>query len=451
MNTYKKACCALLAAAAPAFVPGDLVGQALPGLQTPGAPAQAVPGTADRFDLNTVLALAMERNPTLRAMRAGARAVAYREPEASTLPDPTVQLGIMNFGLPSFNTDMPTSMAPSVQVMQMIPFPGKLSLKGEIASYESEMAETAVAEMEWEVRGMAASMFYDLYALDRRIEVMQETLSLLEDFQQVAKAMYVSGMGRQADVLRADVEVARMDGDIRAMRAMRLTMAARLNGLLDRPADTEVPLPGLGRLSGEVPPVDTLLAWARESRPLLAHGRLAVTQASKSIDLARREIWPDFTFGVTYGQRNLGMGTERMGSAMVGFSVPIFASRRQYAMRDEAASMERMAEAELGGRQADVGAQIGELLAELDRARSLVRLYRDEVIAEARATVESALSSYRVGAVDFMTLVDAQMNVNRFEGDLFQLLGDYGKAFARLESAVGRSLPISDQILSEAR
>ena len=416
---------------------------------TPGmAAAQASP---DRLTLDQVLDLVQERNPRLQAMRAGAEGAAYRTPEASTLPDPVFQLGVMNFGLPSFNADMPTSMAPSVQLMQMIPFPGKLSLKGEIASYDQEMAATAVGEMEWQMRSMASSMFYDLYALDRRLEVMAETLSLLQDFQQVAKAMYTSGMGRQADVLRADVEVARMDGDIRTMQAMRTTMAARLNGLVDRPADTPVPSPSLGTLSATVPPADTLNAWAAESRPFLTQGRLGVAKAGSRVELARRDLWPDVTLGLSYGQRDLGMGTERMGSVMVGFSLPVFASRRQNAMKDEAMAMERMAEAELGSRHAEVRAQIGELVAELDRARSLTRLYADEVIPEARATVESALSSYRVGAVDFMTLVDAQMTLNRFEGELFQLLADYGKAFTALEAVVGRSLPLSDPILAESR
>jgi outer membrane protein TolC len=426
-----------------------LAGQAAAQVAGQAPPSAGVP--ADSLALSEVLSLAMERNPRLQAMRAGAEAAALREPEASTLPDPTLQLGIMNFGLPDFNTDMPTSMVPSVQLMQMFPFPGKLSLKGDIAAYDREMAETAVGEMEWQVRSMASSMFYDLYALDRRLEVMRETLSLLRDFQQVAKAMYVSGMGRQADVLRADVEVARMDGDIQAMQAMRITMAARLNGVLDLPADTPVPVPTLGRLSLTIPTADTLVGWAAESRPLLAQGRLGVAQATRRIDLARREIWPDITLGLTYGQRDLGMGTERMGSVMVGFSLPVHAGSRQYAMRDEAVAMERMAEAELGSREAGVAAEVGEIMAELDRARSLAALYRDEVIPEARATVESAFSSYRVGAVDFMTLVDAQMTANRFEGELFQLLGEYGKAYTALESVVGRSLPLSDPILTEPR
>lgn len=410
-----------------------------------------VPGSAGApaaLTLDEVLEAARTRNPRLQALQASAQAAAYRAPEASALPDPTFQLGVMNFGLPSFNADMPTSMAPSVQLMQTLPFPGKLSLKGDIAEYGTDMAEAGADEAWWDVRGRTAGIFYDLYALDRRLEVMRSTLSLLQDFQQVAKTLYASGTGRQADVLRADVEVARMDADIRTMEAGRATLAARLNAVLDRPAATVVPSPVLGALPMEVPGRDTLLAWAEETRPLLERGRLGVAQAEKRRDLAHRQIWPDVTVGVQYGQRDRGTGTERMGSAVLGFSLPLHAGRRQYAARDEAAAMERLARAELGGMEAEVDAHIGELLAELERARTLTALYRDEVIPEAHANVESAFSSYRVGKVDFLTLVDAQKTVNRYEGELYQLLGDYGKALAALESAVGRPLPRTGTMLA---
>jgi len=401
--------------------------------------------------LEDVLASVQERNPRLRALQAATAAAEYREPNASTLPDPMLQLGIMNFGLPDFNADMAMSMAPAVQLMQMVPFPGKLSLKGEIAGFGTEMAGAGAEEAWWNVRDGASSMFFELYSLDRRLGVMRRTQSLLEDFQQVATAMYGAGTGRQADVLRAAVEVARMDGEIQRMEAMRSTMAARLNSLMDVPAATPVGSPVLGDLPLDVPTRDELLAWAQETRPLLAGGRLAVAQAGKRRDLAHRQIWPDFTVGVSYGQRDRGNGAERMGSAMVGFSIPLHASSRQYAARDEAAALERLAQAQLGSLEAGVDARVGELLAGLSSARSLTELYRDEVIPEARANAESAFSSYRVGSVDFMTLVDAQMMVNRYEGELFQLLGEYGRAIAALESTVGRPLPRTGTLLSEER
>ncbi len=399
--------------------------------------------------LEDVLAIARDRNPRVRALQAAADAAAFREPEASTLPDPTLQLGVMNFGVPDLNTDMAMSMAPSVQLMQMVPFPGKLGLRGEIAGYGHDMAVAVADEAWWEVRGRASGLFYDLYSLDRRTEVMRETLALLVDFQEVAKAMYAAGTGRQADVLRADVEVARMDGDIRQLEARRVAAAARLNAVLDRPAATPVPSPTLGELPADVPDHARLSAWAQETRPLLEGARYGIAQAESRSALARRQIWPDMSVGVAYGQRNRGAGTERMASAMLGFSLPIHAGSRQYALRDEAAALEMLAQAELSGREAEVDARIRELLAELSRDRSLSTLYRDEVIPEARATVESAFSSYRVGSVDFMTLVDAQMTVNRYEGELYALLADYGRAIAALESAVGRTLPRTGPMITE--
>jgi hypothetical protein len=65
--------------------------------------------------------------------------------------------------------------------------------------------------------------------------------------------------------------------------------------------------------------------------------------------------------------------------------------------------------------------------------------------------VESSFSSYRVGAVDFPTLVDAQMTTNRYETEYFTLLADYGRAVAELETTVGRALPATPQLMAEAR
>ncbi len=135
---------------------------------------------------------------------------------------------------------------------------------------------------------------------------------------------------------------------------------------------------------------------------------------------------------------------------MIGFSIPLFAKSRQLRMRDEAAAMEAMALADLADMRARVGARIGELMAELGRTRTLVELYRGEVLPQARANVESSFSSYRVGTVDFMTLLDAQMTVNRYDQELYGLLADYGRSVAELEMTIGRELPRSTSMLAEA-
>jgi outer membrane protein, heavy metal efflux system len=144
------------------------------------------------------------------------------------------------------------------------------------------------------------------------------------------------------------------------------------------------------------------------------------------------------------------MGTERMGSLMVGFSVPVFASRRQLQMRSEAAAMRSMATAELADMRAQVNAGVSGALAELDRARTLITLYRTEVLPQAEANVGSALSAYRVGRVDFMTLLDAQMTVNEYSQELYALLAEYGWRVAELEMVIGRELPETDATVRDA-
>jgi outer membrane protein, heavy metal efflux system len=401
------------------------------------------------LSLREVYDLARERNPMLHASRAAADAVATQEPSAALPPDPEIQLGVMNASLPGLRTDMPGAMLPSVQAMQMVPFPGKLRLGGEIARQSTAMARTATDETWWEVRAGAAMAFYEIYQADRQIAVMEETLDWLRQFEQVATTMYSVGQGRQSDVLRAGVEVARMQADIARMRAMRTAAAARLNAVLDRPAATPVPAVSFAALPQDLPAAAELQSWAEESRPMLERARIGVEQARTREALARRELWPDLTVGVQYGQRPSEMGTERMGSLMLGFSVPVFAGQRQMQMRREAAAMEQMARAERTAARAQVSARIGELLAELDRARMLVTLYRTEVLPLAEANVTSAFSSYRVGRVDFMTLTDAQMTLNQYSQELYALLAEYGRMIAELEMTIGRALPPTTATLGE--
>jgi outer membrane protein, heavy metal efflux system len=401
------------------------------------------------LSLGEVYELARERNPMLHAAHAAADAVAAQQPSAALPPDPEVQLGVMNASLPGLRADMPGSMLPAVQAMQMIPFPGKLRLSGEIARQSTAMARTGIDETWWEVRARAAMAFYEIYQADRQLVVMQETLDWLRQFEQVATTMYSVGAGRQSDVLRAGVEVARMEADIARMRAMRTSSVARLNAVLDRPTETPVPAVALPALPREVPAADELRGWAEQSRPVLARGRIGVEQARSREALARRELWPDLTVGVQYGQRPSEMGTERMGSLMLGFTVPVFAGQRQLQMRQEAAAMEQMARADLTEARAQVSARIGELLAELDRARTLVTLYRTEVLPQAEANVTSAFASYRVGRVDFMTLMDAQMTLNRYQQELHALLAEYGRLVAELEMTIGRELPATTATLGE--
>jgi cobalt-zinc-cadmium efflux system outer membrane protein len=173
---------------------------------------------------------------------------------------------------------------------------------------------------------------------------------------------------------------------------------------------------------------------------MLRAGAADVAAADATERRAGRELVPDLVVGLQYGQRSGVTGTEHMGSLMVGASVPVFAGRRQLKMRDEAAAMRAMTEADLRYMRADTRGRVGEQYAALARARNLAGLYTTTVLPQAQAAVSSALAAYRVGRVDFMTLLDDQMTVNTYRRQLIALEAEQGKAWAALEMLSGSQL-----------
>ena len=102
--------------------------------------------------------------------------------------------------------------------------------------------------------------------------------------------------------------------------------------------------------------------------------------------------------------------------------------------------MRQMAEADLQGMRSDTRSRVAELYAGAERARRLGQLYQTTILPQAHTTVASALAAYRVGSVDFMTLLDDQMTVNRYRQDLYALDAQRGQALAELEMILGRRL-----------
>ena len=179
------------------------------------------------------------------------------------------------------------------------------------------------------------------------------------------------------------------------------------------------------------------MAVAAERRAALMAARQRVLAAAAGYREARRELFPDLMVGVSYGQRPR---FDDMVSVMVGFSIPLWASSRQVPLRREMQAVQAAEEARERDLYNETYARLAELRAEAVRARNLSQLYATAILPQARASVDAALASYRVGQVNFMSLVENQMTVNRYAIEGVGLLAEHHQAVAEIGALLGAGL-----------
>lgn len=388
----------------------------------------------DTLTVRAAIRLALTANPMLLASRFTADAAAQRVGPAGVLPDPELQLGLMNRMISDFGSTADPMTMNQVQLMQMLPWPGKLGLARRAAQHTAGAARADADEQARMIEAQVRMAYFEVASSDRSLDVMRRTQGLLRDFLQISTTMYAVGGAGQQDVLRAQVDVARMGEEITRMEQERVAMAARLNALLGREAGVPVPAVELPEPDSEPPPADSLIALALVRRPALHAAAERVSAADATLAGARRELYPDLQVGVAYQSRP---AYDNMISLMVGISLPIFAARRQLPMRRQMAAMRDMSAAELLSLRNETTARIVETRARAVRDRDLVQLYHSSILPQARSAVQAALASYRVGRVSFMQLVDDQMTVNRYEIETIRLLADYQQAMGELTALTG--------------
>lgn len=386
--------------------------------------------------MSEAVAMTRDMNPALRAAILNAEAASERVPQTGALPDPILGFGFMNRPVDDFGTDQAMTMN-SIQLSQRFPWPGKLGFAEERMRRLAEADRLEASELEGALIARVKGAYFRLAYVDRALSIMRETRDLLRELLDVSSTLYEVGRGVQQDVLQAQIAVAGMTADITMMQENRLAVAARLNALLGREATAPVGALELPRALQTLPAADSLMRLAVNERPALEATRERTAAAEAGYRAARRSLYPDITLGLGYGQRPR---FDDLFTVSVGISLPLWAGSKQIPLRAEMRAMQAMEEARERDLENETFARLTELTARAERARSLIELYTKSIVPQARASVESALSAYRVGQVDFMTLVTNEMTVNRYEIEIVRLVADFHTAVADVEALIAAQL-----------
>jgi outer membrane protein TolC len=331
-----------------------------------------------------------------------------------------------------FGSDQAMTMN-SIQLSQRLPWAGKRSNSSAREEGLARAADLDVAETTATVIERVRSLYYQMAFIDRAVVVMAETRSLLSDLQGTASTLYSVGTGAQQDVLQAQVATARMEADIRVMIERRTAAAARFNALLGRGPQRavgalELPGPDAGLAS-----LDVLMEMASR-RPAVRAAKARVEAATAGVAVADRSHLPDVNVTLGYGQRPQ---FDDLFTVMVGVPIPVRRGSAQEPLRRESAAAQAAAEATELELYSETYAELAELRAQAARAADLSELLRTDVLPQANAAVESGLSAYRVGTLDFMAVLESHMTVNQFEIERLRLAAEYQSAVAGIDALTG--------------
>lgn len=384
-----------------------------------------------------VVAMALERNPSIQGAVARTQAQRARVPQAKALPDPTFSGGWMGSIVP-FRVEH--KFAPSfrgLSVQQRLPYPGKRRLRGEIADRQAEAASWKAEGVRREVIAQVKVAYYQYFYDTKAIAITRKNKDLLEKLEQIAEARYRVGKGIQQDVLRAQVEVARVDQRLIILQQRKATATARLNTLLYR--DPEAPLPAPAPVAaGDLKlGLTELYSLARANDTVMEQDRRMVEGGQDAVKLAQKSYEPDFTVTYTYQQRP---DLQDSNGVMVGMNIPVFYRHKQRERVIEASHELIGARKSLDERRTTLNYEIKQQYLAAEAAQKLMNLYSKAIVPQSSLALESSMSAYEVGKVDFLSMLDNFTYVLDYEVDYYRELSNYQSALAKLEPLVGKDL-----------
>jgi len=404
----------------------------------------SVAASAEQADLTLKAATEalVQDNPDLAQMLSRAKAMAAIPSQEGSLPDPQISFNAMSLPVDSFSARPEDMTQLGFGISQAIPFPGKLALREQAATYEALAATHNADELRLRLLSDVKTLWWLVFYLDRALEIVDNNHKLLQQFVDIARSKYEVGEGLQQDVLLAQLELSKLLDQKITLNGMRRNAAAKLNALLNQPANKALRLPATVDLKlPEIKLESWLYQQAENARPLLEVERQGINAAQSRLELAKKELLPDFNVDASYGARdNMPDGTRRSDLLSIGLSmnVPIFAGRKQSKAVDQRSSELMQEKYALQDQWNKVRTQITESFSDYRRAQEQFVLFDTGIIPQARQTVASMLAGYQVSKVDFLNLVRSQIVQFEYEIQYWKAFTDAQQALAQLSAAVGQ-------------
>jgi outer membrane protein TolC len=332
-------------------------------------------------------------------------------------------------------------------VSQRVPWPGKLLAASDVSLERADAERARFDGAQLRLVADVSMAYAALHYLGRNLQVTRDTLALLQHWESVAQGQLQAGRrGAQRDVIRAQVELGRLEDQVQSLENARLPLRAKLNGLLNQPPGARLPTPTtLPEPELRVSDAEVMELARRESPALRALDHETGAR-QRGVDLANQSYLPDFSVGAMISgvsSSRFGRGVPNSGddpiAATLGIELPIWFGRYGASVSEAKARLQA-AESDRRSAENDLMADIATALFTFRDAERKVRLYRDSLLAKARQALEATAAAYEAGQGSFLDVLDSERKLIEFELAHERARADRVAAMSRLEALVGSQL-----------
>ncbi len=390
---------------------------------------------ADELNLQELIDEALQNNHDILMSESGVSALKFRVPQAESLPDPMVMLGYQNDGirdLYTFGDGMGADSQWMFSVSQMFPFPGKLPLKGRMASSNAESRKAALDSMRLKLAARVKELYYELFLTYKKIDLIHDMSALFSRIEDAALARYSSGMAPQQEVLMAQTEKYMLFEKEEMLKQKIQSLEAMLNSTLGRYVSSPLDRPTEPSRTEYDHDPDELIKVSFENSPEIKANEKMIAEAETRVEMAKKEYYPDFTVNASYFAK--GPDFPDMWSLTTSINIPLFYRTKQRHAVYEAGALLSGTVHERDATKFMLSSGIRDNYSMLTSADKLMDLYKNGLVPKTHQDFESALAGYTTGKVEALTVITRLKSLVDFEMLYWVQFVEREKAIARLEA-----------------
>jgi len=388
---------------------------------------------ANALNLHEVEQITEQRDFISKAHQFRGDALGESAVAVAQLPDPQLNFGLFNVPTDDFDINSEPNTQLRFGVSQSFPRGKTLAFKEKQTKWASnaeyQLASDEILKSIRSVREHYFNLFYQISAQ----EIIEESRQYFVQLVDIAESYYKVGRVNQQDILRAQLELSRLDDRVIELKTKEDLARAELSKWLDEKAfePIENEYPTLPRLSAQQEIIDSLV-----NHQSIQADDAMVSFYNEGVDIAREQYKPGWSIGVEYRKRfgdNIdGTSREDQAAAMVKIDLPLFTDKRQD--RRLAASQHQVSAAKLvrSDKLKSLKQAVLRDYANWERLSERSELYDTRLVPEANANAHASLIAYQTGVTEFTTLARARITQLNVRLDALHAKTERSRAHARL-------------------